>query len=68
MKKLYKKFGWIFNGLMIGFMIAGLVGRSYTVLIAGAMIGLLMALVFKATTWLKKRAEYAELERVESEN
>ena len=55
MKKLYKKIGWIFNGVMIGVIIAGLIQPGFTTMVVGATLGLIIAAAIKAVTWLQKR-------------
>lgn len=55
MKKLYKKVGWIFNGIMIGVIIAGLIQPGFTTMVIGATLGLVVAAAIKAATWLQKQ-------------
>lgn len=55
MKKLYKKVGWVFNGIMIGVIIAGLIQPGFTTMVIGAALGLVVAAAIKAVTWLQKR-------------
>ena len=55
MKKLYKKIGWMFNGIIIGVIIAGLIQPGFTTTVIGATLGLAVAAIFKAVTWLQKQ-------------
>ena len=55
MKKLYKKIGWVFNGVMIGVIIAGLIQPGFTTMVIGAIVGFTIAAAIKAVTWLQKR-------------
>jgi len=55
MKKLYKKVGWVFNGIMIGVIIAGLIQPGFTTMVIGATLGLVVAAAIKAATWLQKQ-------------
>jgi FtsH-binding integral membrane protein len=55
MPKWYTKTSWAVNGVIIGLIIAGLVNRSFTSLVLGAVIGLLTAIIFKAAAWFRQR-------------
>lgn len=55
MKKLYKKIGWMFNGIMIGVIIAGLIQPGFTTTVIGATLGLAVAAAIKGITWLQKQ-------------
>ncbi len=55
MKKLYKKVGWVFNGIMIGVIIAGLIQPGFTTMVIGATLGLIVAAAIKAVIWLQKQ-------------
>lgn len=55
MRKWYKKISWLINGIIIGLIIAGLIDRSITALIVGAVLGLAAAVLFKALSWLQQR-------------
>ena len=55
MKKLYKKIGWMFNGAMIGVIIAGVIQPGFTTMVIGASLGLVVAAAIKAVAWLQKR-------------
>ncbi len=56
MRKSFKKISWLFNGVMIGFIIAGLIDQSATSFVAGAVLGLVVALAFKAAGWVRRRS------------
>ena len=55
MRKWYKKLSWIVNGIIIGLIIAGLINQSITALVIGAGLGLAVAVLFKALSWLQQR-------------
>jgi hypothetical protein len=57
MRRGYKRISWLVNGVMIGLIVAGLMGRSFTILLIGALAGLAVAVLFKAVSWLRQRSE-----------
>ncbi len=57
MRRGYKRISWLVNGVIIGLIVAGLIGRSFTILLIGALVGLAVAVLFKVVSWLRQRSE-----------
>ena len=45
----------MFNGVMIGVIIAGVIQPGFTTMVIGASLGLVVAAAIKAVAWLQKR-------------